>query len=298
MKHIAVLGAGTMGLTIARLFANYRYEVSLYEPIGKQLNAVEAQLSGEGLGICLTDDLLKAVADADLIIECVPEQLTIKRELLLMLSAMMKQDAIVASNTSSFSLQTLAQDLPYRDRFMIAHFFNPAHLIPLVEIVGMPDTPPHLLEELVSLLRQCGKTPVVLNKDIPGFIANRLQAALLREACFLLESGIADAKQIDTVVKEGPGLRWASKGPFEIADLGGLDIWAILTGRLFPELSNSSDTPGTIMEKVANNELGVKSGSGYYEYSSSTQAVEEMGDSLRRLLSARQSEGDDQADNA
>ncbi|WP_337101465.1 3-hydroxyacyl-CoA dehydrogenase family protein [Paenibacillus sp. YIM B09110] len=287
IKHIGVLGAGTMGLAIARLFAEHRYEVSLYEPNDVMLQSVKTQLNKETLLIQLTSHFEKAVATADLIIECVPEQLTVKREVYQQLASVIRNETIVASNTSTYALQTLAQELPFANRMVITHFFNPAHLIPLVEMVGLPATPPSILEELAALLRKCGKTPVVLNKDIPGFIANRLQAALMREACYLLDSGVANAAQIDTVVSEGLGLRWAMKGPFEIADLGGLDIWAKVTGQLFPELSNSTVTPGTIEKLAACGELGVKTGSGYYEYDDPAAAASDMSYSLQRLLALK-----------
>jgi 3-hydroxybutyryl-CoA dehydrogenase len=288
IEHIGVLGAGTMGLAIASLFAEHGFEVSLYEPNDEMLRSVKNRLNKGTLNIKLTNNFEKAVAKADLIIECVPEQLTIKREVYRQLASAIRHEAIVASNTSTFPLQTLAQELPFANQMVIVHFFNPAHLIPLVEIVGLPDTPPSILEELAALLRKCGKTPVVLNKDIPGFIANRLQAALMREACYLLDNGVANAAQIDTVVSEGLGLRWATKGPFEIADLGGLDIWAKVTGQLFPALSISTDTPGTIEKMIACGDLGVKSGSGYYQYDDPDAAAADMNKNLQRLIALKQ----------
>ncbi|WP_214630401.1 3-hydroxyacyl-CoA dehydrogenase family protein [Paenibacillus agaridevorans] len=297
IERIGVLGAGTMGLAIASLFAEHGYEVSLYEPNDEMLRSVKNRLNKGTLNIQLTNNFEKAVAKADLIIECVPEQLTVKREVYRQLASAIRPEAIVASNTSTFPLQTLAQELPFANQMVIVHFFNPAHLIPLVEMVGLPDTPPSILEELAALLRKCGKTPVVLNKDIPGFIANRLQAALMREACYLLDNGVANAAQIDTVVSEGLGLRWAIKGPFEIADLGGLDIWAKVTGQLFPALSISTDTPGTIEKMVACGDLGVKSGSGYYQYDDPAAAAADMNKNLQRLIALKQTWNDELNDN-
>lgn len=133
-------------------------------------------------------------------------------------------------------------------------------------------------------MRSCGKTPVVLKRDIPGFIANRLQAALMREACYLLENEIADAEQIDTVVKEALGLRFAFKGPFEIADLGGLDIWSKVTGHLFPELGVSRSAPDSLLAKVGEGQLGVKSGTGYYRYEDAGEIVNELERQLQELV--------------
>jgi len=292
IRHIAVLGAGTMGFSVAKLFAAHRYDVSLYEPSTHVRQALEQhqQLSKEPAAICLFSDFEKAVSEADLIIECVPEDIGLKRQLYIQLTSVIKQDAIIASNTSTFALEQLAEGLPYADRMVITHFFNPAHLIPLVELIALPNTRSGLIEELVELFRHMGKTPIVLNKDIPGFIANRLQAALMREACYLLENGIASAEQIDSAVKDGVGLRWALRGPFEIADLGGLDIWSKVTGHLFPELQNATETPASILDKVNHGELGYKTGSGYYTYAQQTNASLEMNESLRQLLDHKNSQ--------
>jgi len=293
IERIAVLGAGTMGFNIARLFAERGYAVSLYEPEGEALDRIARMIRAENMKLDVGGDLEKAVAASDLIVECVPEQLNIKREVYARLALAIKPDALVASNTSTFGLQTLARDVPFADRFVIAHFFNPAHLIPLVEVVGLPDTQPGRIEALVALLRSCGKTPVVLNRDIPGFIANRLQAALMREACHLLESGVADAAQIDTAVRDGLGIRWAFKGPFEIADLGGLDIWSKVTGHLFPELDDRTEAPESLLDKTGRGELGVKTGKGYYDYADPAKTIEEMTERLQRFNAFKQIGKDD-----
>ncbi len=297
MKQIAVLGAGTMGIGIVRLFAEHGYEVCLYEPhmartvLEEKLRSFEDnRMNGSGrpddsrFSVRIYEDISKAIANADLIVEAVPEQLEIKREVYRQLAQNIRDNAIVASNTSTFALETLAENQPFSDRMIIMHFFNPAHLIPLVEIVGLPDTPSAIIDETVNLMRSCGKTPVVLKRDIPGFIANRLQAALLREAFYLLENGIADAEQIDTVVKEALGLRYAFKGPFEIADLGGLDIWSKVTGHLFPELGVSRSAPESLLAKAAEGQLGAKSGAGFYRYDDADEVKDNFEQQLQDLV--------------
>ncbi|UVI33050.1 3-hydroxyacyl-CoA dehydrogenase family protein [Paenibacillus spongiae] len=279
---ITVLGAGTMGLGIARLFAGHGCRVTVYDPNIQPLSDPFLPPS-----LVLANDFEKAVSEADLIVEAVPEQMDIKREIFGRLDKLIKPSAIVASNTSTFQLHDLTADLAIRDRMLITHFFNPADYIPLVEIVALPSTSSSIVCEVASLLQRCGKSPVVLNKDIPGFIANRLQAALMREACYLLENGVADAAQIDTAVREGLGLRWAFKGPFEVADLGGLDIWAKVTGHLFPELANSIEAPQSIVEKTGRGELGVKSGRGFYEYDDVYRTADRLRSSLQRLLTLK-----------
>ncbi|MFD0715864.1 3-hydroxyacyl-CoA dehydrogenase family protein [Paenibacillus sp. GCM10027626] len=291
IKQIAVLGAGTMGLGIALLFARHGYSVSLYEPdhhnhetIQQQIRSQICSTSGSNsLNLKLSCDLEKAVSNAEFIIEAAPEQLETKQELYSQLAQWIKDDAIVASNTSTYSLDTLAQSQPFASRMIIAHFFNPPQIIPLVELVGLPVTQQVILQQIADLLAECGKAPIILHKDIPGFIANRLQAALMREACYLLECGIADAEQIDRAVTEGIGLRWALAGPFEIADLGGLDIWSKVTGHLFPQLSNDTAVPAAIEQKVAQGELGAKTGQGYYSYPDPAGAARTMNSRLQQV---------------
>ena len=274
-----------MGLGIAQLFGEHGCQVTLYVPNIQSLPERSLLQTAASLPIVFTNDFEKAVTTAELIVEAVPEQLDIKRDVYSKLELLIQPQTIVASNTSTFALQELASNVSFRDRMIITHFFNPAKHVPLVEIVGLPSTSPMILNEVTALLQRCGKSPVVLNKDIPGFIANRLQAALMREACYLLETGVADAKQIDTVVSDGLGLRWALKGPFEIADLGGLDIWSKVTGHLFPELSRSTEAPQSILERAGSGELGVKSGRGFYAYEDSMHASQQLGERMQQLVS-------------
>lgn len=295
-ERIAILGAGTMGTGLARLFAGSGMKVALYDPHREALDRARAaialgaggpadQHAGEDGGpapvdevLRLTRDLEEAIHEADFVLEAGPEQLEVKRGLYSAIASFLAPDALVASNTSSLPLESLAEGQAFGDRFVIAHFFNPADLVPLVELVKRPDTRSDLVDRLVKTLTHCGKAPVVLKKDCPGFIANRLQAAVLREACHLLQNGVADAEQIDRAMKEGPGLRWALGGPFEITDFGGLDIWERVADNLFPTLDNGLTAPEPIRDNVRNGKLGLKSGGGFYDY----------GDGDRRAAAARE----------
>ena len=236
-----------------------------------------------------TTVLKEAVSEADFIIECAPEDLEIKRKLFREIAPLMKPGAIVASNTSTFPLTKLSDQQPFADRLIIAHFFNPAHIIPLVEIVQTENTTSGVAVEIENFLRRCGKVPVILKKDIQGFIANRLQAAVLREACFLVEKGIADAGQIDTVMKESIGTRWALSGPFQVADYGGLDIWEKVLRNLLPVLDNKTEVPVIISEKVKQNELGLKTGKGFFNYdvSGSQDHAADWTQKLMRLMGTK-----------
>lgn len=306
--HIAVLGAGTMGGGMAELFAANGFDVSLYDPSREALDKArgrlaaaaeahagvrkgEAEAAGQTASapvsfgsVLFTSELPEAVKKADFVLEAGPERLELKRELYRGLSPFLDEDAIVASNTSSLPLESLALGQPFSDRLVIAHFFNPAAVVPLVEVVGLPGTRPGAIGRLTALLESCGKAPVVLRKDCPGFIANRLQAAVLREACHLLDNGVADAEQIDRAMTEGPGIRWALNGPFAIADFGGLDIWERVAANLFPQLDNAAEAPASIRERAQAGQLGVKSGGGFYEYGDAAERERLAGERERKLL--------------
>ena len=269
-----------MGQGIARLFGRYGLRTTVYDPsqnalavAQKNLLHAEVETRETHTANALKEKCLKytivleeAISEAEFIIESAPEDFEVKRQLYNEIGPLLKKDAIVASNTSSYPLARLSHEQPFADRLIIAHFFNPAHIIPLVELVKGENTKEGVAETIAAFLTTCGKVPVILKKDIRGFIANRLQAAVLREACFLIENGIADAGQIDTVMKESIGMRWAVSGPFQVSDYGGLDIWGKVLENLLPVLDNRGQVPAIISEKVKLNELGVKTGKGFFNY--------------------------------
>ncbi|MED1722239.1 3-hydroxyacyl-CoA dehydrogenase family protein [Brevibacillus parabrevis] len=284
IKHVAVIGSGVMGHGIAQLYALAGFSVSLYDLQEELLHKAKASveqslnlLEKEGVitdqdkssaleRIVLTTDLQQAVAEADVITEAVPEVIELKWQLFAQLEQFAKPEAIIASNTSTFSIARLIEKAQSPHRFIITHFFNPAQLVPLVEIVRQEQTAEEVVTATVKLMERIGKAPVLLKKDVPGFIANRLQTALMREAFHLLEEGVASAEDIDTVMKAGIGFRWAFVGPIETADFGGLDTWKRVMDNLAPELDQSAAAPQIISEHVNKGELGTKSGAGIYSY--------------------------------
>ncbi|UED70191.1 3-hydroxyacyl-CoA dehydrogenase family protein [Brevibacillus sp. HD3.3A] len=284
IKHVAVIGSGVMGHGIAQLYALAGFSVSLYDLQEELLHKAKASveqsldlLEKEGViteqdkssaleRIVLTTDLQQAVAEADVITEAVPEVIELKWQLFAQLEQFAKPEAIIASNTSTFSIARLIEKAQSPHRFIITHFFNPAQLVPLVEIVRHEQTAEEVVTATVKLMERIGKAPVLLKKDVPGFIANRLQTALMREAFHLLEEGVASAEDIDTVMKAGIGFRWAFVGPIETADFGGLDTWQRVMDNLAPELDQSTAAPQIISEHVNKGELGTKSGAGIYSY--------------------------------
>jgi 3-hydroxybutyryl-CoA dehydrogenase len=284
IKNIAIIGSGVMGSSIAQSFAVSGYAVTLNdineELLQKAKKRIFENLSllveEEGLdeqekqralaNIAYNADLEEAVLDADFIIEAIPEVIEWKWELYQKIERMMKKDTIVASNTSTFPITRLMEKASFADQMMITHFFNPGHLVPLVELVKHEQTKASVVEETMELIRQIGKTPILLKKEISGFIANRLQTALMREAFYLLNEGVASARDIDTAITEGPGFRWAFTGPIEIADFGGLDTWQRVFDNVAPDLDQSTEAPAIIKKLAEQGKLGTKSGEGIYEY--------------------------------
>lgn len=288
IKKIAIIGSGVMGSGIAQSFAVSGYFVTINDIKEELLNHAQNRIS-ENLSLlmeegALTDrekqgalanitysvDLEGAVRDADFIIEAIPEVIELKLNLYQQLEEIIKPDAIVASNTSTFPISQLMEKASFADRMVITHFFNPGHLVPLVEIVQHDETKPEIVKTTMDLMRKIGKSPILLKKEIAGFIANRLQTALMREAFYLLKEGVADAGDIDTAITAGPGFRWAFTGPIEIADFGGLDTWQRVFDNVSPVLDQSKEAPDLIRDLVAEGKLGTKSGEGIFTYEEST----------------------------
>ncbi len=294
LNNMAVIGAGIMGRSIALVYAMNDCSVRLYDTdiatLERAKDLIRADLDllvQEGLcpasrsqkilkNIFVTENLKEAVGSAELITEAVPEQLELKWQVLSRIEALSSRSAIVASNTSTLPLSDLARHLTRPERMVITHFFNPAHLVPLVEVIKTETTPDEVLSDVLVFLRRIGKVPVVLKKEVPGFIANRLQAAVMREALHLIHIGVADMHDVDTAMTCGPGFRWSIIGPLETADFGGLDTWQSVMGNLAPELDNARKAPEVIKEMNRKGHLGVKTGQGFYTYPTGEVVAEKI----------------------
>ena len=281
---VTVIGAGVMGHGIAQLFAQAGAAVRLQDTdsgrLGAGLAAMEASLEllAEEQAISPQEaaaararvrprtGLDEALAGADFVVEAIPEVLEAKLELFDRIERAVGAGTLVTSNTSTIPISRLAQRAARPERMAIVHFFNPAQHIPLVEVVPHPRMPPASVERVLAAMRRIGKRPVLLRKEVPGFVANRLQAAVVREAFHLVEQGVASLEDIDAVMTEGPGFRWSMIGPVEAADLGGLDTWQRVLDNLAPELSRAERAPAAIRERVARGELGAKTGRGLREW--------------------------------
>lgn len=294
-RRIGIIGAGLMGHGIAQAFAEAGHRVDVLEPDPARragiLDRIRRNLLESGRGTAATDrvnpcaTMEEAAAGADVVIEAVPEDLDLKRRVFLAMEAVAPPHALLASNTSAIPITRIVEPLRNRSRAMGTHWWNPPHLIPLVEVVRTPDTADAAIDAMMGLLTAIGKTPVHVRKDVPGFIGNRLQHALWREAIALVQDGVCDAETVDAVVKAGFGRRLAVLGPLENADLVGTDLTLAVHGYVLPDLDRSPGPQPLLRELVDSGRLGMKTGAGFRSWTEA-QAAEvqsRLAAHLRRL---------------
>jgi 3-hydroxybutyryl-CoA dehydrogenase len=248
-RTVAVIGAGTMGAGIARIFAEGGASVRLMARRQASLDSAAERLGDAG--VQLTTSLDEALLQADLVVETIVEQVEPKRAVLATAEELASPDALITTNTSSLPLAAFEGALARPERFAGLHFLNPPELVEVVEIVGGARTTPETLDTLAGWMDELGKAPVIVRRDVPGFVVNRLQYALLREAYSLVDSGVASFADVDRAVTHGLGARWAAIGPFETMDLAGLDVHAAVAANLWPELSNTTEPSETIAKTLA-----------------------------------------------
>jgi 3-hydroxybutyryl-CoA dehydrogenase len=288
--NAAVLGAGTMGAGIARVLADAGVAVRLCARHESSLEAARARLGEGAARVRFTTSVDEALAGAELVIETIVEAAAPKRELLARAEELVSAEAILTTNTSSLPLGALARALRRPERFAGLHWLNPAELVELVEVVGGEQTAPETLTALVGWMEELGKAPVVVRHDVPGFVANRLQYALLREAYALVDAGVCSFADVDRAVTHGLGARWAGIGPFETMDLAGLDVHAAVAANLWPELSDATEPSASIARALDAGALGVKSGRGLlgdYTPAAAAALVERRDRVLRRVPALR-----------
>ena len=279
---VAVIGAGVMGPGIAQIFLMGGHEVvitdlvqkaleagkeSIYDSLQtmKQMDIIEKDAREYMSSLEITTSLEQAVKGAKLIVEVVPERMDIKKQLYDNLDKLCDEDTIIVSNTSSLPLPEMFPDFR-TGKFFVAHFFNPPSIIPLVELVKNEKTNTKAVEWLKNELELCGKTPIVVNGFVKGFLVNRMQTAMSREALYLLDQGIVSADDLDKVSLAAIGFKSAWQGMFDTMDFIGLDTVAFVNNIIFPDLCNDSVTPKVITDKVKEGKLGLKTGEGFYKY--------------------------------
>jgi len=287
-EQIAVLGAGLMGHGIALVFAIAGHEVAITDPIeaarAAALDRIKDSLrelghnpaAAERIRVC--PDLPSAVRAADLIVEAAPENLQLKQNLFEEIEANAKPTAILASNTSVIPITAIMSKVRDKSRALGTHWWNPPFLVPLVEVIRTEQTSDAAMTKTIKLLEEAGKTPVEVKKDAPGFVGNRLQHALWREAIALVEEGICDAETVDAVVKASFGRRLAVLGPLENADLVGTDLTLAIHEVVLPHIDSRPAPSPYLRDLVAQGRLGFKSGRGFRSWSPAEQ------EGVRRLV--------------
>ena len=285
-KKVAILGAGVMGTGIAQTFAMAGHEVKIIYVYDDKLRAKPMEIMESNLRVLaenqaleesripeilgrvgLTEDLEEAAAFADIIFECIVENLAVKQDYFARLDALCGESTILATNTSAISVTEIAEKSVHKERIIGTHFWNPAYLVPLVEVIRTKYVSDEVVEETFALMEKAGKCPVIVQKDVPGFLANRMQHALFREAISIVERGIATAEDVDKAIKYGFGMRLGVRAPMEVIDAGGTDLTYSIHQYLFPHIENSTEPSKLLKQKLDEGKLGFKSGEGFMKWS-------------------------------
>ncbi|MGL5414148.1 MAG: 3-hydroxyacyl-CoA dehydrogenase family protein [Clostridium sp.] len=273
-KNIAVLGTGTMGSTIGTICLKMGFKCTIYGRSERSLNKakefVEKELVYEkkklnNLKLVKSFEELKG---CDFVIEALAEDLEIKRKIFNELDEIMRDEVVLASTTSGLLPTDIARDIKHKERFIVAHFWNPAHLIPLVEVVPGEGTSKETIEKTMEVLTRLNKKPIPMEKECKGFIGNRIQLAMLREAMYIVEQGYATIENVDKAVEYSIGRRLPVTGPLKSCDLGGTDIFKNVASYLFQDLCDYKEESKTLKTLVEEGKLGSKSGEGFYKWDS------------------------------
>jgi 3-hydroxyacyl-CoA dehydrogenase len=297
-KVTAVIGAGTMGpgmaATLARAGSQVRlYDISdevltrakgMYEMASQALDRVGA-VGATGGSVSWELDLATTLSGADLVLEAIPERLNLKREVLAEVEKHISSDAVIATNTSGIPVTDIATALTHPGRFVGMHWSNPPHLIPMIEVIPGADTAADVTAQIVEIIKAIGYEAVV-EKEVPGFVENRILYAILRECLALVERGIVSEADMDTCVKWGIGYKLAVIGPMRLLDMAGLDIYSSVAGYLNKDLSDSAEVPEMIRDKVAAGTLGMKTLGGMYPYTAE-QVAQRRADIAKGLIAVR-----------
>jgi len=300
IKSVTIIGAGMMGNALAQVFAsNPNLETVIlrtrqiredrFEPIIKNLDIMigrGAATKSEKefiLGrIQFVSDLQQATQHADFVIECAPEVMETKQKLFAEIEGYCTPRTILATNTSVMSPTEISEKCSHKERVVGAHFWNPGHLIPLVEVVKSTYTSSQVVQDTMQLLRDCGKKPIYCQKDVPGFVANRLQHALWREAFYMVENGIADAATVDEACRYGPGLRWPKMGPMENSDLAGIELTYNIHSYILRHLADNHAPSKCLQEMLDRGDNGFRTGRGWQQWTQAQTEASNRG--LREYL--------------
>lgn len=283
-SHAVVVGGGTMGADVAVVLCRAGCRTTVVESDAQRRAALPDRV-GAGLnqlGAAERTDRLHTAGSleeldwqsVDVVIECIPERLDIKQKLFAQLETLARPDALLSSNSSSFPISAISEGLKSAERMIGLHFFMPAHLTPLVEVVCGERTDTDAARNLHSFMRQCGMVPVFVKRDLPGFLANRLQHALAREAFALIDAGIASPEDVDAAVRFGFGFRFLAAGPVLQRDHAGLEVHCAAGATMYPSLAANTEPAKCLAERVAAGKYGMKTGEGFFKWTPETIAAE------------------------
>ncbi len=282
-KVLVVLGGGTMGVDIAASFAVYGWKTIVVNPPDERGKTISERFNAALTRLKKTADVplsvVQSMADVpwssvDLVIEAVPEKLDLKRQIFAELDRLAPANIPLCSNSSALPISAIAQGLKTEPRMVGTHYFMPAHLVPGVEVVCSEKTDVAVADQVAAYMRSVGKVPIRVKKDLPGFLVNRLQHAVSREAMKLIDRGIATAEDIDAAVRFGFGFRYLAAGPCMQRDHAGLDIHLAAGASIYPDLCNDAVPSEILTNLVAQGAVGMKAGRGFYEWTPETMAAE------------------------
>src|ERR1700710_1951423 len=278
LKRAAIIGTGTMGPGMGAVLARAGIQTALYDVSADALERAKAGVAmadgalerldavkADGGRITYESDLATALAGCQLVIEAAPEKLELKQELFAEFEKHVTPDAILASNTSGIPITKIAANLQNPERVVGMHWSNPPHMIPMIEVIPGDNTSQATVDATVKLVQDIGYHAVV-EREVPGFVENRILYAILRECLDLVDRGIVDAAGLDTNVRWGIGYKRAVIGPMELLDMAGLDIYKAVGTYLNPDLSTSGEVSSTILDLIEKGRLGMKTGGGLYDY--------------------------------
>lgn len=301
LEKIRIAGAGTMGYSIAEIFSEYGYDVTLYDvkedALLKAKEYIDININSLGqerekMSEISFTNRKDCFQDADLVIECIIENLQIKHTFYKEISEIVKDETILATNTSGLSINEIAKAVYLPERLIGMHWFNPSNLVRLIEIIKGDATKDEVVQSIHNLCLAIHKKPVIVQKDVPGFVGNRIQFAILREVLSLIEAGVVDAEGIDDVMKYGLGFRYACAGPLQIADFGGLDTFHHISEYLMQDLNAAGCVPPLLEQLYQEGNYGVKTGKGFFDYGDEKgkSAIEERNVKMLKVFNALYSE--------
>lgn len=305
-SHAAIMGAGSMGTGLAVQFARHGtsatvidHRESNIETARETVSDALAFLQNEEMlsdepdaireSIDYTLDTAAGVAETELVIETVSEDRQIKRDVFETVAAAAPGDAVLASNTSGIPITEIGEFVPNSERVIGCHWWNPPYLLPLVEVTRGEETSEETVDRAVGYVEGVGREPIVVERDVPGFVWNRIQFAVMRECAHLVEEGVASLEDVERAVRDGYALRTAAVGPFETADLSGVDLFRDIADNLYPHLSTATEAGPAFEDRLAEGRTGVASGAGFHEYEESlAEAIERRDERVAAIQRARE----------